>query len=179
MINNFLFKNENIFENHLHVDFGEELCKLDIGTEDSSYKLNFIENLFQLAIECNFRYTEDDKDYPEHLIKSLVDRSAPTKSPSVDSKEFVCQDEILDDGNVNVNKNETNYSMLLSDRVSLGETTTLKASPVDDDAEAESLCCSKRKTIRPKTLPSVVDNKLVYVVNHGDFSQTVTIEECT
>lgn len=98
-----------------------------------------------------------------------------TRTSLTDSKEFVCEDEIIDDENVN----GTNLTMFLSDRISLDETTTLKAAPVDDDAEAESLCCSTRKTIRPKTLPSVVDNKLVYVVNHGDFSQTVTIEECT
>lgn len=96
-----------------------------------------------------------------------------TRTSIENSKEFVCEDEIIDDDNVN----GTNASTFINDRISLDE-TTLKAAPVDDDAEAESLCCSKRKIIRPKTLPSVVDNKLVYVVNHGDFSQTVTIEEC-
>lgn len=48
-----------------------------------------------------------------------------------------------------------------------------------DDADEESLCTSNKKTIRPKALPSISDNKFLTIVNHGEFSQTVTIETCT
>jgi hypothetical protein len=49
----------------------------------------------------------------------------------------------------------------------------------DLESESESLCTTTKKTIRPKALPSVADNKLLTIINHGEFSQTVTIELCT
>lgn len=88
---------------------------------------------------------------------------------SIDSsKEFICDDD-TDNGT----------SILDFFTTRLEETTTLKVPSFDDDVNAESICCATTKTIHPKALPSAKNNKLVTVVNHGDFLQSVTIEECT
>lgn len=50
--------------------------------------------------------------------------------------------------------------------------------PPEDDLNAESLCGATKKIIRPKVMPSVRNDELLTVINHGEFSQTVTIEEC-
>lgn len=122
-----------------------------------------IKEIFQFAIKCDFRYSEDDKNYPENLIDSLVARSFPIETTSKGSKEFSCDD--ADDG--------TNLVDFVRNRFD-GSTGS-----IDDEVDSESLCCTTKKIIRPKTLPSVADNKLIKIVNHGEFFQTVEIEECT
>jgi hypothetical protein len=49
---------------------------------------------------------------------------------------------------------------------------------LEDDYDEESLCATTKKNIRPKALPSTANNKLLTIINHGEFSQTVTIETC-
>jgi hypothetical protein len=117
---------------------------------------------FQFAIKCNFRYAEDDNSYPEEIINSLVERSFAIDTTSDNSKEFVCDDEHDDNG--------TSLADFVKNR--------FEGAPPEDDLDAESLCCSKKKIIRPKALPSVRNSELLTVINHGEFSQTVTIEEC-
>lgn len=132
---------------------------------------NIIKN-FQLAIKCEFQYAEEDKNYPEHIIDSLVHQSLAINNSIGNSQEFLCDDE---------HENVAMSDMLLdffTTRLD-SETTTSKVSSIEDDVSAESLCCTSSKTIHPKSLPSVKNNKLVTVVNHGEFSQSVTIEECT
>lgn len=116
----------------------------------------------QFAIKCDFRYAEDDKKYPEHIIDDLVARSFAIDTVVEKSKDFVCEDEFEDIG--------TSIQEFVKNR--------FEEAPPDDDLDAESLCTTTRKVIRPKALPSVRNNELLTVINHGEFSQTVTIEEC-
>lgn len=126
--------------------------------------------IFQIAIKCNFRYSEDVKNYPEHIIDALVERSfAIETNISKGSKEFVCEDDLDENGTTLVDFIKNRFD----------GTTASRETSVDDEVDSESLCCTTKKTIRPKALPSIVNNKLITVVNHGDFSQTVEIEECT
>lgn len=78
------------------------------------------------------------------------------------SEDFVCEDEFEDIG--------TNIQEFVKNR--------FEEAPPDDDLDAESLCTTTNKVIRPKALPSVRNNELLTVINHGEFSQSVTIEEC-
>lgn len=119
---------------------------------------------FQSAIKCNFRYEEEDQNYPLNIIEELVERSFAIDTAIRHSKDFICDDDNDVDG--------TNIEDFIKNRFN-------EASSVDDDElHAESLCSSVKKTIRPKALPSVRNNELLTVVNHGEYSQTVTIEEC-
>lgn len=109
------------------------------------------------------------KNYPEKIIDALVERSFAIETTTSVGKEFHCED---DDGAI---------KMSLVDFIKnrFDESTASRETSVDDEVDSESLCCTMTKTIRPKTLPSILNNKLVTVVNHGEFSQTVEIEECT
>lgn len=144
---------------------------------DCKYGEHFAANYFQLAIKCNFRYSEDDKNYPQQIIDALLGRSFAIEtsrtdfnvSNNGDPTEFNCDDD----------PDETGISLVDFVKNRFDESTASRDTSIDDDADSESLCCTTLKTIRPKTLPSVLNNKLVTVVNHGEFSQTVTIEECS
>lgn len=135
-----------------------------VSVIDALYRNNssqHIESSLQSAINCDFRYAEDDNSYPKYIIDALVKRSFSIDAMTENSKEFVCDDEV-DDGKS------------LADFVK----NRFEEAPLDDDIDAESLCCTKKKIIRPKALPSVRNSELLTVINHGEFSQTVTIEEC-
>mgnify|MGYP007092106929 CR=1 FL=1 len=134
------------------------------------FLLNFLN--FQFAIKCDFRYSEDDLNYPEHIIDSLVERSVTAIETTIEkAKDFDCDDGFNNDTGKTIQEFISRF----------GETQAgVEDKPLEDldDLEAESICGSTRKTIRPKVLPSIEDSKLVTVVNHGDFTQTVTIELC-
>ena len=134
-------------------------------------KSYFILNFFKHAIKCDFRYTEDDKNYPEQIIDSLMQHSFILNNSVDTSKEFICDDDLE-------KPCESEMSALDFFTTRFDGPTTSKVPLLDDDVDAESLCRTTTKTIHPKALPSVKNNKLVTVVNHGEFSQSVTIEEC-
>lgn len=95
-------------------------------------------------------------------------RSFAIDTRAENSKEFVCDDDY---------NSGTSFLNFVKNR--FDESTPPKDIIREDDVDAESLCATTKKTITPKTLPSVIDSKLVTVVNHGEFTQTVTIEECS
>lgn len=110
---------------------------------------------FQTALKCNFRYNEIDKNHPETEISNLVDKSMQVRmsNANINALPFECDDD---------------------------ESLTMRIDDADDDdsGNEESLCETRTKTIRPKSLPLTSNNHMVTIVNSGEFIQTVTIEEC-
>lgn len=137
------------------------MCKFQNGCTQFDF-ISTWWNFPKLAIRCDFRYSEDDKNYPEDKINKLVHRSFAIDTTIEHSKEFVCLDEFEGNG--------TNIMELVKNR--------FEDAPPEDDLNAESLCGATKKIIRPKVMPSVRNDELLTVINHGEFSQTVTIEEC-
>lgn len=125
----------------------------------------------KLAIKCDFRYSEDDKNYPEHVIDSLVGKSAPVaiNIKIKNAAEFHCDD----DGDKG-----TSFKDFIQSRFEDSDQPNIEALE-SSDFDEESLCATTTKEIRPKALPSVANNNLLTIINHRELSQTVTIEICT
>jgi Spaetzle len=122
---------------------------------------------------CNFTYHESILNYPEKLIDTLTTKLARSKlGPRKinDSRPFHC-----DDGDDAFWKKGTTVAYDVNSRFG---TTSKEAMPISDAHEVEeTLCESHRQVIFPKTLPNIL-NKMVIIVNHGQFKQEVNIEKC-